>query len=94
MRVIIDEGIITKSIETYGKEKQSVVCMEECAELIQCISKELRGKSDPYHLAEEMADVLICVEMLKQMYHIDLSEIQTWIDKKQDREESRMKSHE
>lgn len=40
MRVIIDEDVIAKSIETYGKEKQSVVCMEECAELIQCISKE------------------------------------------------------
>lgn len=94
MRVVIDEDVIAKSIETYGTEKQSIVCMEECAELIQCISKELRGKSNPDHLTEEIADVLICIEMLKQMYHVDLSKIQTWIDKKQNREESRMKSHE
>lgn len=41
----IDESIITKSIKHYGAEIQSTVCMEECAELIQAISKEKRGKS-------------------------------------------------
>lgn len=66
----VNQTIIAKSIEHYGKEKQSVVCMEELAELTQCISKELRGKSDKEHLTEEIADVTICLEMLKQMYEI------------------------
>ena len=35
-----------ESIEKYGKETQSIVCMEECSELIQAISKCLRGKPD------------------------------------------------
>ena len=44
--------------------------MEECAELIQAISKEKRGKIDRDNMTEEIADVLICIEMLKQMYMI------------------------
>ena len=65
--IIIDSDIIKRSIEYYGKDVQSTVCMEECAELIQAISKEKRGKSDKYHLEEEMADVIICIEMLNSL---------------------------
>lgn len=54
-----------ESVERFGKETQSVVCMEECAELIQAISKRLRGKPDPDdNLTEEMADVTICLGLL------------------------------
>lgn len=44
--------------------------MEECAELIQAISKAKRGKINRDNMIEEIADVLICIEMLKQMYMI------------------------
>ena len=84
------EDIIRKTIECYGTEKQSVVCMEECCELVQAISKELRGKSDKEHLAEEMADVLICMEMLKIMYHVTDDELNEWIKKKQFRQLKRI----
>ena len=80
------EDIIRKTIECYGAGKQSVVCMEECCELVQAISKELRGKSDKEHLAEEMADVLICMEMLKIMYHVTDDELNEWVKKKQFRQ--------
>lgn len=79
------KNIIKKSIDFYGKDIQSIVCMEECSELIQCISKELRGKSDITHLTEEMADVLICVEILKQIYNISDEELNNWIKYKQER---------
>lgn len=79
------KDIIKKSIDFYGKDIQSIVCMEECSELIQCISKELRGKSDIAHLTEEMADVLICVEILKQIYNISDEELNNWIKYKQER---------
>lgn len=92
MIINIDKEIINKSIEHYGKEKQSITCMEECSELIQCISKELRGKSDISHLAEEMADVLICIELLKYMYGIRPSELEFWIQVKQQRIKDRMES--
>ena len=83
--IIIDSDIIKRSIEHYGKDVQSTVCMEECAELIQAISKEKRGKSDKDHLSEEMADVIICIEMLKQIYNITEDEIYSWVITKQER---------
>ena len=42
------------------------------------------------HLAEEMADVCICIEALKQIYGISDEQMQTWIDLKQKRIEDRM----
>ena len=81
----VNSYVVQRSIEHYGKEVQSTVCMEECAELIQAISKEKRGKSDKDHLAEEMADVIICIEMLKQIYNITEDEIYSWVITKQER---------
>ena len=81
----INSYVVQRSIEHYGKDVQSTVCMEECAELIQAISKEKRGKSDKSNLAEEMADVIICIEMLKQIYNITDDEIYSWVITKQER---------
>lgn len=94
MNIRIDEEIIEKTIEHYGAEKQSIVCMEECSELIQAISKELRGKSDRNHLAEEMADVLICIKMLQEIYNIGNSELESWVGVKQDRIKEKYKESE
>ena len=88
---MIDKQIIADSIKHYGKEAQSTVCMEECAELIQAISKEKRGKSDRMHLAEEIADVLICIEILKQIYGVTDELVNDWIYTKQARIVERMK---
>ena len=90
----IDESVITKSIKHYGAEIQSTVCMEECAELIQAISKAKRGKINRDNMIEEIADVLICIEMLKQMYMISDEKINKWIEKKQAREVERMEKNE
>lgn len=90
----IDKGVIADSIQHYGKNNQSTVCMEECAELIQAISKAKRGKIDRDNMIEEIADVLICIEMLKQMYMISDEKINKWIEKKQAREAERMEKNE
>ena len=90
----IDKGIITESIQHYGKNNQSTVCMEECAELIQAISKAKRGKINRDNMIEEIADVLICIEMLKQMYMISDEKINKWIEKKQAREVKRISQKE
>lgn len=90
----INKGIIAESILHYGKNNQSTVCMEECAELIQAISKAKRGKIDRDNMIEEIADVLICIEMLKQMYMISDEKINKWIGRKQEREAERMEKHE
>lgn len=90
----IEKGIIADSIQHYGKNNQSTVCMEECAELIQSISKAKRGKINRDNMIEEITDVLICIEMLKQMYMISDEKINKWIEKKQAREAERMKKNE
>lgn len=64
--------------------------MEECAELIQAISKTKRGKLDKENMMEEIADVLICIEMLKQIYDIPDHFIEDWIKRKQERMMRRM----
>ena len=91
-----------KVIAHYGEEAQSMIHMEECAELIQAISKMRRVKraylagadvddsEDYYNLVEEMADVLICMEQLREIYGISDSEIQMMIDKKVARQEARL----
>lgn len=94
MEYNINEKNIAESIQHYGIENQSTVCMEECAELIQAISKAKRGKINQDNMIEEIADVLICIEMLKQMYSISDSEIDAWIKKKQKREVERMEKNE
>lgn len=53
-----------------------------------------RGKINRDNLTEEIADVLICIEMLKQMYMISDEKINKWIEKKQAREAERMKKNE
>lgn len=75
-------------IDFYGVYPQARIAMEECAELIQAISKRLRYPKDKKrkdNLIEEMADVLICIEQLKIMFDISEKEIQEWIFKKEKR---------
>lgn len=82
-----------ESIEKYGKETQSIVCMEECSELIQAISKRLRGKLDATdNLAEEIADVTICLYLLKEMYGITDTQLNEWIARKTARQYERMQA--
>ena len=92
--IIIDLNVVKKSIEHYGSDLQTVVCMEESAELIQAISKMKRGKDNRNNLIEEVADVMICIEILKQVYGISDNEIQNYVCQKQNRSIERMKSDE
>lgn len=90
----IDREIVRESIEHYGTAMQTVVCMEECGELIQAISKTIRmpNISIPVtNLEEEMADVLICIAMLQEIYGISDERIGEWIRDKQKRIAERMK---
>lgn len=45
-------------------------------------------------MIKEIADVLICIEMLKQMYMISEDKINKWIEKKQAIEAERMEKNE
>ena len=52
-----------------------VIAMEELNELGQQISKVLRGKLDKNHLIEEVADVIIALQYIKQICDISETEI-------------------
>jgi NTP pyrophosphatase (non-canonical NTP hydrolase) len=82
-----------RSIARYGKDTQTTVCMEECAELIQAISKLKRyNPEDPTNkvgrselienLYEEMADVLICFDLLVEIYGLKPSDLRRMMDHK------------
>lgn len=92
--IIIDSNVVQNSIKHYGSDLQTTVCMEECSELIQAISKMKRGKDSRDNLIEEMADVMICMDILKQVYGVSDNEIQNYVCQKQDRCVERMKSDE
>lgn len=85
MEVNINKEIVSRSLNTYGNGIQLVVCMEELSELSQTISKEIRGKDNRNNIIEEMADVIICLEILKQVFEITDEYIDSWIKYKQER---------
>lgn len=63
---------INKQImDIQGKGISLTIAMEECAELIQAISKFKRNKGDIDNLIEEIGDVLICIDYLIQLFYLN-----------------------
>lgn len=60
----MDERLKT-ILNHYGWKPQTLKCCEECAELIQALLK-----GDSKHIAEEIADVEIMTEQMKEGYGI------------------------
>ena len=83
-------SVLEKAIEKWGKEAQTIVAMEEGAELIKECSKMLRGQGNIDHLIEEIADVLTCIEQLEIIYDIDNGDVLTEQVFKLDRLEKRL----
>lgn len=86
----MDRLEIEKLVKKNGIKNQSMIAMEECAELIQAISKCYRNKElipteVRENLIEEMADVMICLQQLQYMYYIDDEELYAMKQKKENR---------
>lgn len=96
----LDARVNDETMDRYGIERQSLVAMEELSELQKAISKLVRNpeeKTKPlefkglrHNLIEEMADVIICMDQLKEYYNITHAEIQINIDSKQARQRRRL----
>ena len=86
----VKTDVIEKAILKWGMTVQSVVCMEECGELIQEISKQIRGVGGKTALTEEMADVAICLKHLQTMYNIPEEDLQLVVERKLARLEGRL----
>ena len=87
MMTISDSVICRKAVETFGVDIQQIVAMEELGELIQAISKIARWECSQSedletlfkyidNLSEEIADVEIILEQLKQCHgcHIQVND--------------------
>ena len=77
MRCLI-MNVFKQAIEFYGETNQKRMLQEECAELIQAISKDIRGEQ--HNVEEEIADVLILLEQALRIYDKDI--VSGWYDYK------------
>lgn len=65
--------LATQALEHFGNEPQVRQTMEECAELIVALNKALRDPEEPEKdVLEEIADVTIMVEQMKQIFDKNL----------------------
>lgn len=64
------DDIYKKAIETYGKEVQIIVAIEEMSELQKELCKYFRVNINT-HIAEEIADVEIMMEQIKMIFDIE-----------------------
>ena len=88
--VKMKKELIQKIIDKNGITNQLFIAVEECAELQQAISKCYRNKElipteVRENLIEEMADVMICLEQLKVIFHINEEALKCWIEAKENR---------
>ena len=81
---------LEKAIETYGKDMQLTVAVEELSELIKEICKNKRGSNNRDNIIEEMADCYIMLQQLSIIFDIKLSEKDKMINNKLERLKCRL----
>lgn len=86
-------SVVSNSLSTDGGEKKLRIAQEECAELIQAISKHLRDpdcSKNRLTVLEELADVCICVNYVAMAMKISYYDVNRAIDVKIERERKRL----
>lgn len=63
-----DFGVCKAAVMKWGVELQKDMMQEECAELIQAIFHEKRGKCDASTVKGELADVEIMLNQMRIIY--------------------------
>lgn len=56
------------ALSTYGTEAQTLMVMEEMAELQKELCKHARGKDNQFAISEEIADVLIMLDQMMVLH--------------------------
>lgn len=70
-----DYEVCSAIIEANGANHQLAVAVEELVELSKELTKSIRGKIDKMKVAEEIADVTICLLQLELMFGISKKEV-------------------
>ena len=76
---------LERAIETYGKDMQLNVAIEEFSELIKEICKHKRGEGNIDNIIEEMADCYIMLEQIRIIFGIGNLDIDKAMIRKLDR---------
>ncbi len=82
---------LTKAmLQHYGWKNKKMVVVEELSELTKEVCKQERGLGNIHDLVEEMADVYIVLDMIKEHYKITDVLIDAMIDAKESRNRRRL----
>lgn len=81
--------IIRLAIQSYGKEKQTMMLFEEMSELQDALCKQARGRDDADHICEEIADVMIMCSQMAQIHGV--ARVEHWVQLKINRLKERLK---
>lgn len=76
------QEVYRQARDVFGAQAQFVVALEELSEAQKEICKFLRGKGDPEHLTEEIADAQIMLEQVQMLCGIDDGAVQEQMDSK------------
>lgn len=63
-----DNAICQAALETFGKELQVTMAIEEMSELTKELCKNSRGQENTTHIAEEIADVQIMLQQMVMLF--------------------------
>lgn len=63
-----DNAICQAALETFGKESQMTMAIEEMSELTKELCKRCRGRDNVEALAEEIADVEIMLQQMVMLF--------------------------
>ena len=83
--------ILSAALETFGAELQTLMVMEEMAELTKELCKHARGADNTDAIAEEMADVYIMLSQMELLHDVE-DRVIWWYNAKLARLEERLRS--
>lgn len=86
----IKKETLLRCIEKWGETAQLHMAIEEMAELTKEIIKYFRGNDNREHIIEEIADVILMIEQLKNLFSVTDNELQGAIDFKITRVEKKL----
>ena len=77
-------------LNSKSSTENKAIIIEELSELQKEVTKDIRKKFNRDNFLEEMADVVIVLHMAKEIYNISESELDKVINKKMERNLSRI----
>ena len=86
--ILHDNAICQAALETFGKELQVTMAIEEMSELTKELCKNSRGQKNTTHIAEEIADVEIMLQQMVMLFDCE-GQVETFRRYKLERLEKR-----